>query len=239
MRLDVHFTPLGLGPGEVNGRPVIVIDALRATTTVITALGNGAKAVIPAASPEDAVRLAQSLEKNDVLLAGERKSLKIEGFNLGNSPGEMTADVVAGRTIVLATTNGTPALVAAAGGDPVLVCAPANFTAVADRARALLEDRGDLIVLCSGRERQFALEDAYTAGRLVKAARKGLKKLELNDAALVAVALTLVYKNWAKAFAKSAAARQLDELDLSADVDFAAKPDRFHVVPQYLDRRIT
>jgi 2-phosphosulfolactate phosphatase len=239
MRIDVHFTPLGLGPGDVNGHPVIVIDVLRATTTIVTALGNGAKAVIPAASPEEAVRVASNLEKNDVLLAGERKSLKIEGFNLGNSPVEMRPEVVAGKTIVLATTNGTPALVAAAGGEPVLVGAAANFTATVERARALLLDGKDLLLVCSGRERQFALEDAYTAGRLVKAIRKGLKKPELNDAAVVAVALTGVYKNWTDAFAASAAARQLDEVDLSADVAFAAKADRFHVVPQYVDRRIT
>jgi 2-phosphosulfolactate phosphatase len=239
MRIDVHFTPLGLGPGEVNGRPVIVIDALRATTTVVAALGNGAKAVIPAVSPEEAVRVASNLEKNDVLLAGERKSLKIEGFALGNSPIEMRPEVVAGKTIVLATTNGTPALVAAAGGEPVLVGAAVNFTATAERARALLADGKDLLLLCSGRERQFALEDAYTAGRLVKAIRKGMKKVELNDAAVVAVALTGVYTNWVEAFAASAAARQLDEVELSADVAFAAKADRFQVVPQYLDRRIT
>ncbi|HXQ28623.1 MAG TPA: 2-phosphosulfolactate phosphatase [Gemmatimonadales bacterium] len=239
MRIDVHFTPAGLAPGDVSGRPVIVIDALRATTTVVTALGNGAKAVIPTATPEEAVRVASNLEKNGVLLAGERKSLKIEGFNLGNSPVEMRPETVAGKTIVLATTNGTPALVAAAGGEPVLVGAAANFTATAERARALLQDGKDLIILCSGRERQFALEDAYTAGRLVKAIRKGLKPVELNDAAVVAVALTGVYKNWVEAFEASAAARQLEEVELSADVAFAAKPDRFQVVPQYLDRRIT
>jgi 2-phosphosulfolactate phosphatase len=239
MRIDVHFTPLGLAPGDVSGRPVIVIDVLRATTTIVTALGHGARAVIPAASPEEAVRLASHLEKNDILLAGERKSLKIEGFNLGNSPREMTPEAVAGKTIVLATTNGTPALVAAAGGEPVLVGAAANFRAVAERARALLADGKDLVVLCSGRERQFALEDAYTAGRLIKAAKKGLKKVELNDAGLVSVALSGVYENWVEAFDASAAARQLTDVDLSADVGFAAKPDRFAVVPQYVDRRIT
>src|SRR3989442_1358143 len=112
MRIDVYFTPLGLNAGDVSGRGVVVIDALRATTSVVTALANGAKEVIPAATSEEAVRLASNLEKDGVLLAGERKSVKIEGFALGNSPREMTPEVVAGKTIVLATTNGTPALVA-------------------------------------------------------------------------------------------------------------------------------
>src|SRR5881396_4089738 len=126
MNIDFYFTPLGLGAGDLGGRGIVVIDVLRATTTIVTALANGAKAVIPAATSEEAVRLASHLEKDGVLLAGERRSVKIDGFALGNSPREMTPAAVAGKTIVLATTNGTPALVAAQGGEPVLVGAPAK-----------------------------------------------------------------------------------------------------------------
>ncbi|HEU5262432.1 MAG TPA: 2-phosphosulfolactate phosphatase [Gemmatimonadales bacterium] len=239
MKIDVYFTPLGVVAGDLAGRGVVVIDALRATTTVITALANGAKAVIPAATSEEAVRLASNLEKDGVLLAGERKSLKIEGFALGNSPREMTPEAVAGQTIVLATTNGTPALVAAQGGEPVLVGAPVNFKALAARARAALVERGDLVIICAGREKQFALEDAYTAGRVIKAARKGIRKLRLNDAAHVAVGLTEQFTGWTEALEGSEAARQLAEVDLAADVSFAAKADRFGVVPTYANRRIT
>jgi 2-phosphosulfolactate phosphatase len=239
MKIDAFFTPLGVTPGELAGRGVVVIDVLRATTTIITALANGAKAVIPAATSEEAVRLASNLEKDGVLLAGERKSLKIEGFALGNSPREMTAAAVGGKTIVLATTNGTPALVAAQGGDPVLVGAPANFKALAARARDVLAARGDLVIVCAGRDKQFAIEDAYTAGRLIKALKKGARRLELNDAAAGALALSDALAGWKDALEGSAAARQLAEVDLAEDVRFAAKPDRFSVVPRFADRRIT
>ena len=239
MKIDVYFTPQGLSPGDLGGQGVVVIDVLRATTTVITALANGAKAVIPAATSEEAVRLASNLEKDGVVLAGERRSIKIEGFALGNSPREMTAAAVAGKTIVLATTNGTPALVAAQGGDPVLVGAPANFKALAERARAILAQRGDLVIVCAGREKQFALEDAYTAGRLIKAIRKGIRKLALNDAARASVALIDEFAGWEEALEGSEAARQLAEADLGEDVAFAARVDRFGVVPVYADRRIT
>jgi 2-phosphosulfolactate phosphatase len=239
MRIDVHFTPVGLNPGDLSGRGIVVLDVLRATTTIITALANGAKEVIPAATSEEAVRLASNLEKDGVLLAGERKSLKIEGFALGNSPLEMTPEVVAGKTIVLATTNGTPALVASQGGDPVLVGAPANLAALSVRAREALVDRGELVIVCAGRERQFALEDAYTAGRLVKAVKKGIGKVELNDAARAALALTAAYDDWDDAFKGTAAARQLRDANLSADVEFCAKPNRFGTVPHYAERRIT
>lgn len=239
MRIDVHFTPSGLNPGDLSGRAVIVIDALRATSTVVTAIANGARAVIPAATSDEAIRLASNLEKDGVLLAGERKSLKIDGFDLGNSPREMTPEVVGGKTIVLATTNGTPALVAAQGGEPVLVGAAVNFTALAERARQLFADRGELAIICSGRERQFALEDAYTAGRIAKALKGRSRTIAFNDAAVAALALVGTYKDWADAFAGTAAARQLNEASLDADVAFCAKPDRFGVVPQYAERRIT
>jgi 2-phosphosulfolactate phosphatase len=239
MKIDVHFTPLGVTPGELAGRGVVVIDVLRATTTIITALANGAKAIIPAATSEEAVRLASNLEKDNVLLAGERKSLKIEGFALGNSPREMTAAAVGGKTIVLATTNGTPALVAAQGGDPVLVGAAANFKALLARAHEVLAQRGDLVIVCAGRDKQFAIEDAYTAGRLIKALKTGAKRLALNDAAQAALALPAELAGWKEALAGSDAAAQLAEVDLADDVSFAAKPDRFTVVPRYADRRIT
>jgi 2-phosphosulfolactate phosphatase len=217
----------------------VVIDVLRATTTIVTALANGAKAVIPAATSEEAVRLTSNLEKNGYLLAGERRSLKIEGFQLGNSPREMGPAVVKGKTIFLAPTNGTPALVSTQGAERVLVGAAANFKALTERARALFLEREELAIICAGRERQFALEDAYTAGRLVKALKRGTKKLQLNDAARVALALTTLYDSWESAFEQSAAAQQLAEVDLSEDVAFAAKADRFDTVPVYAERRIT
>jgi len=240
MKIDVYFTPLGLNAGDLTGRAVVVIDVLRATSTIVSALAAGAKAIVPAASSEEVVRLTTNLEKNGIILAGERRLLKIEGFNLGNSPREMTRESVAGKTVFLATTNGTPALLAAQGGDPVLVAAALNFSAVAERAHALFMERGDIVVICAGREKQFALEDAYTAGRLIKAVKKGAppKKLTLNDAAQVSLDLAAQQGGWLDALGASAAARQLTEAGLADDVKFCANPDRVAIVPVYADRRI-
>jgi 2-phosphosulfolactate phosphatase len=90
MKLDVLFTPVGLTLTEVQGRTVFVIDILRATTSMCAAMSSGAKAMLPVSSPEEALRLAQTIGSDDVLLAGERHCLRIEGFPLGNSPLEMT-----------------------------------------------------------------------------------------------------------------------------------------------------
>src|SRR2546425_256523 len=124
-------------------------------------------------------------------------------------------------------------------GVPVLVGAPVNFKALAAKARAVLAERGELIIVCAGREKQFALEDGYAAGRLVKAIRKGFRKLALNDAATAALALTQQFATWLEALEQSEAARQLTEADLEGDVAFSARADRFGVVPVYADRRIT
>jgi len=210
MKIDVYFTPLGLTAGELTGRAAVVIDVLRATSTIVTALAAGAKAIVPAASSEEVVRLTANLEKNGIVLAGERRLQKIEGFNLGNSPREMTKDAVGGKTLFLATTNGTPALLAAQGGDPVLVAAALNFSAVAERARHLFTERGELVIICAGREKQFALEDAYTAGRLIKAVKKGVppKKLTLNDAAQVSLDLAAQQGGWAPAMPRASSAKR-------------------------------
>jgi len=240
MKIDVYFTPLGLTAGELTGRAAVVIDVLRATSTIVTALAAGAKAIVPAASSEEVVRLTSNLEKNGIVLAGERRLLKIEGFALGNSPRERTPEAVGGKTLFLATTNGTPARLAAQGGDPVLVAAALNFSAVAERARHLFTERGDLVIICAGRDKQFALEDAYTAGRLIKAVKKGVppKKLTLNDAAHVSFDLAAQQGGWQDALGASDAARQLGEAGLGDDVKFCANPDRLSIVPVYADRRI-
>lgn len=239
MKLDVYFTPLGLTAGDLAGRGAVVIDALRATTTIIAALASGARAVVPTASSEEAVRMTANLERDGFLLAGERRYLPIPGFALGNSPREMTPEVVRGKTVYLATTNGTPALVAAQGAEPVLVGAAVNFGALAERARQVFQERGDLVIICAGREKQFALEDAYVAGRLVKALKGRLRLLDLNDGAAVALGLTQRYRRWLDAFSASEAGRHLQQLDLGADVTYSARDGRFSLVPTYSERRIT
>jgi 2-phosphosulfolactate phosphatase len=241
MRLAVYFTPVGVTPAALANKPVLVVDLLRATTTIVTALANGARAVLPAASSSDALALAQNLERKDVLLAGERNALPIEGFALGNSPLEMTPDRVRGKTLVMATTNGTPALLAAEDGRQVLVGAAVNFGAAAAAARRALEDSGDLVILCAGRQGQFALEDAYAAGRFAQAVLPpgGRRGLEVNDAAIAARDLVKRYgARWKTVVQASAAGRDLRAKGFRADLGAATEVDVFDVVPTLEQRRV-
>ena len=242
MRIDVFFDPVGVNPAEVQGKTVVVLDVLRATTTITVALYHGARAVLPAASTEEALRIAQNLERDVVVLAGERKSQRIPGFALGNSPLEFTRDAVRGKTIVITTTNGTPALIAAQGARDVIVGAAVNFALVVERCRAALAQHGELVILCAGRERQFALEDAFAAGRLAKVLlpEGGLRAVEVNDGALAALELARHYgERWLRAFRASSHGRELAALGFREDVRVCATEDTHPILPLYADRRIT
>src|SRR5215218_7758518 len=161
MKIDIVFTPAGLSPGDVQGRTVFVIDILRATTTMCAALDHGAKAIIPVATTEEALRLAQTIGSADVLLAGEKNCVRIPGFPLGNSPLEMTESAVRGKTIIVTTTNGTKALLACQGAAAVYPACASNLSLAAEKARETLERDGDLLVVAAGRDGAFSLDDAY------------------------------------------------------------------------------
>jgi 2-phosphosulfolactate phosphatase len=241
MRVDVAFSPLGLGPQDVQGRTVFVVDILRATTAMCAALYHGARALIPVASTEEALRLAQTIGSADVLLAGEKNSVRIPGFALGNSPLEMTGQAVKGKTLIVTTTNGTKALLAAQGAAAVYAAAAANLTMAGQRARLALEEQRDILILCAGRESAFGLDDAYCAGRLAVAALGGRKpRRGLNDAALASLDLVRRYgENWQRPLSYSRAGRELVRLGFRDDVLDAARVDAYPVLPQFHERRVT
>ncbi len=241
MRLDVVFSPVGLSPQGVQGRTVFVIDILRATTTMCAALAHGARGLIPAPSTEEALRLAQTIGSDDLVLAGERDCVRVPGFALGNSPLEMTEQAVKGKTIVVTTTNGTKALLSTQGAADVYLASSVNLSAAAERARLVLErDRG-LIILCSGRDSAFGLDDAYCAGRLAASALGGCKPRKgLNDAALASLDLVRRYgDNWERPLTYSRAGRELIRLGFRDDVLDAARVDAYPVLPHFRDRRVT
>jgi 2-phosphosulfolactate phosphatase len=241
MKLDVVFSPLGLPPGQAAGRTIFVIDILRASTVICAALHHGARAILPASTTEEALRLAQTIGGPEVLLCGERGGLPIQGFALGNSPLEMTADAVRGRTLVMTTTNGTPALLATQGAASVHLAAAVNLSAAAASARDALDARGELLILCAGRERSFALDDAYAAGRLLVAVLGGNRKRQgMNDAALASLDLVRRYgKEWERPLRASRGGADLLGLGFDADVVDAARQDAYPVLPVYHERRIT
>ncbi len=241
MRLHVVFAPGGLLPADVQGRTVFVIDILRATTSMCAALHHGAKAIIPVASTEEALRLAQTIGSADVLLAGEKECVRIPGFHLGNSPLEMTESAVRGKTLIVTTTNGTKALLAAQGAAAVYATGAANLTVAAEKAREVIEKDGRALVVCAGRDGAFSLDDAYCAGRLVAEALGDRKaRRGLNDAAIASLDLVRRYGDrWERPLRYSRAGRELIRLGFRDDVLDAARLDAYPVLAHFHDRRVT
>ncbi len=242
MNISVYFTPLGVTSSDVSHRPVLVVDILRATTTIVAAFASGARDVLPVSAADEAIRIAQSLKRDDVLLVGERRGERISGFALGNSPREMTPELVGGKTLVMTTTNGTPAVTAAEAGSPVIIGAATNFKAAADRAREAFAEAKELVILCAGRERRFALEDAYAAGRFAQAVipTGQRRSVQLNDAAIAALEIAKRYGDrWKRAVQASAAAKELSRIGFKEDVVAATEVDCYDLVPLYSERRVT
>ena len=108
--MDVYFSVQAFQEEDLRGKSAVIIDVLRAASSMVTALNNGARKIIPVGAMEDAVRIAQTMDAKDYLLCGEQNGNTIEGFHLGNSPLEYTKEVVADKTLIINTTNGTNAL---------------------------------------------------------------------------------------------------------------------------------
>ena len=219
MRVHVAFTP-----DEAAAAPTgLVIDVIRATSTICQALDAGYETIWCAAEVDD----ARALGGDEVTLGGERLGVRIEGFDLGNSPREYLEPRT--RGLALSTTNGTRAIVtAAARCDRVLIASLLNLAAVTDAARAHGED---VAVFCAGVKGAFALDDAYVAGRLAE----GLGA-ERSDAAEAAVRLAHSYETAEEAFRASRSGRNLINHgpELEADIAWCARESVLEVVPRLI-----
>ena len=240
MRIDVLFGVQQITPQDVQGRVVAVIDVLRASTTIAVALSNGARAVMPMESSDEAVTRSKQFERGAVLLAGERRMLKMDGFDLGNSPIEHARDTVEGKTVLLSTSNGTKALLAVQGARDVVVASYVNLSAVSTMLRTALRGGADITLVCAGQDRQFALEDAACAGRYVHDVSKRLTGLDTNDAAFAASLIDKKFgDNLMRLFNTAAHGRALAAAGFGDDLAACAAVDSYPVIPIYQDRQIT
>ena len=222
MRVHVAFTPGELTPASVG----IVVDVLRATSTICQALASGYGRVLCCAEIDEARALAET--EGPAKLAGERRLEHIEGFDFGNSPGELEG-VPAAETLVLTTTNGTRLLVAAAERfERVYVGSLLNLDAVAAAARETGEDVG---VLCAGVLGELALDDAYCAGRIAEAVGG-----EPADSARAAILLARIFPSALEGLGAGRSAANLERHGLEADVERCARENVLAVVPRYVRR---
>ncbi len=238
--IEVLWTPAEIEAANVLDRPGVLIDVLRASTTMTTAIHNGARAIVPVESTEEAMRIANSLGRDDVLLCGERGGVRIEGFDLGNSPAEFGPEVVAERTIVMTTTNGTRTLKQMAGAGQVFIGCFNNLSAVAS---AMIETNGDLLIVCAGWESRVAADDALCAGMLIerwlKKRRRKPSSAELDDGALAALSLARQRGPVSVEFLReTAAGKALEAVGLGDDLERCAQIDSVKEVPVLRDSQV-
>jgi 2-phosphosulfolactate phosphatase len=235
MRLDVLLLPRELSARPRPELTAVVIDVLRATTNIVMAFQHGCRSIFPVASVEEAKNAHRAAP--DTVLAGEEGGLAIPGFGLGNSPREFTREVVGGRDVILTTSNGTKTLQAVGSGRTVAIGAFLNRSAVG----SWLVDRGtDSLIVCSGYEGAFSLEDAVCAGAVVDRAAGVALDLTMGDGARACQVLWERFgTDLLRLLSETAWGKRILSLGLGPDIEVCACLDVTEIVPTMEKGRIT
>lgn len=209
MRAEVILSPGEFDRHDLTGKTAIVIDVFRFTTTILTALEAGMERFYPVEEIEDAWLLKE--QNPDYLLAGERKALKIPGFDFGNSPLEHHGKSYAGGELVCSTTNGTRAIHAAMGAEHIVLASMRSAKAVVDYIMGFSRD---IVFLPAGTDGKFSLEDSWCAGLMLDL----LNPQELGDGARTAKLIHAGIHH--RELRTSSHGQRMQSLDLHADLEF-------------------
>jgi len=236
MKAEVFLTSSTVTEDDVKGRTVIVIDVLRASSTIATALNNWARAIVPVADTGSATKIASNLDQSSYLLGGERGGIKIQGYHLGNSPLEYTQEAIEGRTIIFTTTNGTVAISRARGAEHLVVGSFLNAQRVVDFVRQI---GLDVTIICAGWRNRVSLEDTLCAGLLLHRLWEGREPDLVSDSAHIAFSQYVHDQhNLDAALRRSNHAQWLMANGYADDVDYCLQTDVLPVLPYYKENRL-
>jgi 2-phosphosulfolactate phosphatase len=235
--VKVHLLPVLFEPEEVRGGVAVIIDVLRASTTIVHALANGAEAVVPVGEVDEAQRVAAGFSRGKVLLGGERAGLLIDGFDLDNNPFAYSREAVEGKTIVFTTSNGTRALIRAAQADRVLIGSFVNLQAVVN---VFSGDTRPIHLVCAGTMGKITAEDSLCAGAIID---RLLPATDDSDANWFDDQLRLALgfyrreaaspESFREAMRSSYGGRNCLRLGFDDQLKRAATCDLFNIVPEY------
>jgi 2-phosphosulfolactate phosphatase len=235
--IDVYFSVQAFQEEELRGKTAVIIDVLRASSSITTAISNGAKKIIPVADMSDAMKIANTMDQKDFLLCGEKDGSKIEGYHLGNSPAEYTPDVVENKTLIFNTTNGTKAIKKSSLANKIYVGTFLNQQAILN---ALKEHEDEIVLVCSGWQGRLSIEDTLFAGSIVHSIVGGNLPDSAKDGAKVAFGLFEKFGDDLEgAISKSDHAKRLAELVPNGDISFCCKVNEFDVLPGMRDGILT
>lgn len=231
--ISVHLLPALFEPEDVRDGTAVIVDILRASTTMTRALASKAECVIPCATVDEALHLRMVSPKNGCLLGGERGGLKIPGFDLSNSPADYSPEIVQQQIIGFTTTNGTRALLRAKQARRVLIGAFVNFSAIVEQ---LLNSDSDVHLVCAGTDGAITAEDVLFAGAVVAAVQDKLPNASFTDSAQVAcghwatAAGQFTAEKIEHALLQSQGGRNLVALGYRHDITTAASLDSLPIV---------
>lgn len=232
-KIEVCFTPENIEYFDINQSHVVVVDILRATSAICAAFANGAKAVIPVATPEEAKKAKQ----DGLIVAAERDGQKLDFADFGNSPFNFSTERIAGKEVAYSTTNGTRAIVSASGGLSVVVASFINISAVAKWITETKE--GDVLVLCAGWKGKFCLEDAIFAGALAELLLETKLFHTQCDSAQAAIQLWNVAKVDLPSYLELIAQRhRLKRLGLDDVLQYCFTPNTTNAVPVMVNGKL-
>lgn len=234
MNIDIIISAEDIKEKKILNKSVVVIDILRATSVIVTAIDNGCKEVIPVITVDEAVEIAGK-DREKYMLGGEREALKIKGFDFSNSPLEYNSDKVKGKILVMTTTNGTRAIKASSKAKNIIIAAMINARAVAEK---LIDLNNDIVIINSGTNGQFSIDDFICSGYIISILKE---KCEMNLSDIATTSLYIYENNKdIKSFIKYANHyKKISELGLHSDLEYCCQKDIIYSVPQYKNGVIT
>ncbi|MGE5653749.1 MAG: 2-phosphosulfolactate phosphatase [Bacillota bacterium] len=236
MQITTVPTVAALEPKGLVGKVAVVIDVLRATSVMTTAIANGVQSIHPVLTPDDAKEMVNPWEQGSYILAGERQALPIPGFDLGNSPLECTPQSVMGKRMVMTTTNGTRTIRASAQAAQLFIGSLLNAPAVAEKVRT---SGNDLVLVCSGTREEFDLSDAICGGAIASMICDA-QPAQVDDLTLAMMRLYEAYhRDLLGLVSMSTHGQRLQQLGLDADLRYCLQVGVSDVVPVYRNGVIT
>jgi 2-phosphosulfolactate phosphatase len=236
VHVDIELVARDAHKAAKRGDLIIVIDVLRASTSIIVSLANGASSVTPTITLKEATQLHK--EHPDYVLVGEREGQMPHGFDLGNSPASLARERLQGKNIIMATTNGTKALIQSKESKWIVVGAFLNAEAVAEKAVEIASrNETDISFVLAGEKNRFSLEDFVCAGALTERFPRNM--IELSDKTTAALlAFNGAKHNLFENIQKSKHAQALTEIGFSKDIEFSCQLDVYNIVPFYRNGKI-
>lgn len=242
MKIDAYLTPFfPEREAQFNDSVVVMIDVLRASTTISACLNNGAKEIIPSESIDKAVHIYSSLSKESRFLGGERNGIKPSGFDAGNSPDDYPAELVKGKTVIITTSNGTQLFQKCKQAKLKLIAGFVNIDAVTKKINSFTELNPavtGVVVLCAGTNGRISYEDTICAGAIIEKIN-GKPEDELTDTAHIAMNLYRAHINEMTDFLKTREHSVfLKNIGFEKDIDTAFSFNKFPVVPAIIGNSI-